>query len=187
MAKNADVVLETNDKGVDELRIGNKTEEVEVSEIVSIADDGKRVQMKLKLSDGRTVDAKDISFGSEEDMLLYEGMATAGMNVEAANALIRQYHADPSVDVGAFVLGTMSAYTYGKYNFSTDELLEQNNADAKLPEALSKMAYDLGRSIAESETARKDAAIKAAVESKPAQERRLGSVTEDINPGDLIL
>ena len=113
-------------------------EEVQIKEVASTQDG----QMTLKLTNGETVNAKDVSYSSSAEALVYEAVADMGVNPATATALIRGY--DGQIPAKAYVLGIKEAYTYGKYNFPASEMSEKAFS-ATLSETQRSTAYKLGQ------------------------------------------
>ena len=113
-------------------------EEVQIKEVASTKDG----QMTLKLTNGETVNAKDVSYSSSAEALVYEAVADMGVNPATATALIKGY--DGQIPAKAYVLGIKEAYTYGKYNFPVSEMSEKAFS-ATLSETQRSTAYKLGQ------------------------------------------
>lgn len=114
-------------------------EEIDIKGVKEISK-GKLV---LELSDGQTIDAKDVSFGNEADALIYEAVAKIGDNIDAtsANQLIAQYKGG---DAMVFARGIAQAYTYGFYRLDKSELFSQYSLADKLTDEQRDFAYELG-------------------------------------------
>lgn len=85
---------------------------VEIQEVASIKD-GK---MMLKLTDGRTVNADDVNYGTESEALVYEAVKEMGATAQAANVFVKGFKAvqEDGVTASAYAHGLSDAYRYGK-------------------------------------------------------------------------
>jgi hypothetical protein len=131
--------FETN---LDGQTLNTKTgDSVNVSEIASIKD-GK---MTLKLDNGETVDADDISFGTEDEGLIYSTVLDMGVNAAVANSLVKNYSPSDKLSARQYALGIKEAYKYGSYGMPINEI-SKNGFAADLSEAQRTHAYNLGKS-----------------------------------------
>lgn len=115
-------------------------EEVNVSEIASI-DNGK---MTLKLENGETVDAEDISFGTEDEGLIYSTVLDMGVNAAVANSLVKNYNPSDKLSAKQYAMGIKEVYKYGSYGMPMSEI-SKNGFAADLSEAQRTHAYNLGK------------------------------------------
>lgn len=115
-------------------------EDVNVTEIASI-DNGK---MTLKLENGETVDADDISFGTEDEALVYSAVLDMGVNAAVANSLVKNYNPSEKLSAQQYALGIKEAYKYGSYGMPINEI-SKNGFAADLTEAQRTHAYNLGK------------------------------------------
>lgn len=85
---------------------------VQIQEVASIKD-GK---MMLKLTDGRTVNADDVNYGTESEALVYEAVKEMGATAQAANVFVKGFKAvqEDGVTASAYAHGLSDAYRYGK-------------------------------------------------------------------------
>ena len=115
-------------------------EDVKVTEIASI-DNGK---MTLKLDNGETVDAEDISFGTEDEAIIYSSVLDMGVNAAIANSLVKYYNPSDKLSAKNYVLGIKEAYKYGAYGMPINEI-SKNGFAADLSEPQRVHAYNLGK------------------------------------------
>ncbi len=74
--------------------------------------------VKVKLDNGKTVDASELSFATSDEALLYEMVARMGdVTPETATALIRNFKATDGVSAQTYALDIPLAYQYGKINY----------------------------------------------------------------------
>ena len=129
-----------------EVNIDGKTvnvktgDEVNVSEIASI-DNGK---MTFKLDNGETVDAEDISFGTEDEGLIYSTVLDMGVNAAVANSLVKNYNPSDKLSAKQYAMGIKEAYKYGSYGMPINEISKKGFA-ADLSVAQRTHAYNLGK------------------------------------------
>ena len=136
-------------------------EEVNVSEIATI-DNGK---MKLKLDNGETVDAEDISFGSEDDNLIYSTVLDMGVNAAVANSLIKNYNPSDKLSAKQYALGIKEAYKYGSYGMPISEISQKGFA-ADLSEPQRVHAYNLGKADAAAKVEKAQSEVEKVVSGK---------------------
>lgn len=116
-------------------------------------------QMTLKLEDGRVVNAKDVSYASQDEALVYEAVSNMGVNASAANVLVNAYHPESGVTAQVYAKGIQEAYTYGKYNIPKQEMLSKGAFSSMLTDYQRRTAYKLGNMFGGKETAKAQAAI----------------------------
>ena len=146
-------------------------EEVSIKEIASIKD-GK---MTLKLEDGRTVDASEISYSSQSEALVYESVASMGINAIAANEIVKAY--DSSISAMAYVRGVEEAFRYGTYNIPMQEMSERGAFSADLTDYQRTVAYRIGQKLGGKTVAQ----AQRSVENKKSttSEKKAGSTEYD--------
>ena len=143
-------------------------EEVKISEIASI-DNGK---MTLKLDNGETVDAEDISFGTEEENLIYSTVLDMGVNAAVANSLVKNYNPSEKLSAKQYVLGIKEAYKYGTYSIPMSEMSKKGFA-ADLSEAQRTHAYNLGKADAKSNVEKAQKEVEKVVSDKSGIEGKV--------------
>ena len=138
--------------------VNTKTgDEVNIAEISSI-DKGK---MTLKLENGETVDASDISFGTKDEALIYSTVLDMGVNVAVANSLVKNYNPSDKLSGEKYALGVKEAYKYGSYGMPISEI-SKNGFAADLSEAQRTHAYNLGKADTASKIEKAQAEVKKA-------------------------
>ena len=108
-AKIADITDKVSD--TESTFVKSTGEEVSISKIASI--DAKSKTMKLELSNGTVVDSSDISYGDENQALLYESVLLMGYDAHTANAIVQGYTASSPTSVEDYLIGTTEAFNYG--------------------------------------------------------------------------
>ena len=129
-------------------------EEVEIQGIASI-ENGK---VKLRTNKGE-VDSKDISFGTDDEALLYE--AVTDMSAEAARNMVEAYDPSAGVSMSDYVHGFKDAYKYGFFGFAETEL-SKGNFTKDLSYTQSHRAYTVGKNAGEAAVKEAQAARTAA-------------------------
>ena len=109
-------------------------------EVEGIAKAGKG-KLTLKLSDGQTVDAADVVFGSDNDAVFYETMARMGVNTEDARKLAQGYAAAENKE--EYTGAVASAYRYGRQGVSF-ESVPGGKVYRSVSEATRKNAHEMG-------------------------------------------
>ena len=127
-------------EGVYEVSTDGKTldkdgNEVNIVGIESTAD-GKLI---LKTKDG-TIDAKNVSFATEADALIYEAVAKLGASPASAWTMIKSFKESDGLSAQEYAQGITLAYKYGKLNYK--------NGLVSLPNQ-SVVAFQKGREDAE--------------------------------------
>ncbi len=160
-----DAVVSTQESGAEvhyEVSEGGQTVLKSSGEAVNIAEiaANKDGQMTLKLGNGSTVAAEDVVFSSESEALIYETVATMGVNAKAANILVNGYKAAQGKGLAADVYahGISEAYRYGKLGIPASQL-EKSDFASKLTPAQQDYAYRQGRKAAGKQVAKQQAAV----------------------------
>lgn len=123
-------------------------EEITIQEIASV----KNGEVMLRLENGETVNAKDVTFRSDDEAVMYQ--LAGEMNAAVANAMVRAYDAKDGLSMEDHARGFHEAYTYGYYGYPMAEM-SQEGFSADLSEEQKLLAYQLGRSSRESDIAEK--------------------------------
>ena len=134
---------------------------VDIVEVASIKD-GK-MMLKVKDADGAesVVSARDVTYASESEALIYEAVAHMGLNAVSANAIVNSYN--PTQDAGAFARGIQEAYRYGRYNFSMNDVYQGGKFLYNLTDKQVQDAYKLGQMQSGADTAVAVAKLKEAI------------------------
>lgn len=123
-------------------------ENVTIDSIESV----KNGKMMLNLSNGETVDAKNISFATKGQALLYSEISKLNVSTEAANEIVNMYKADSGMSEGRYALAAKEAYRYGQYGVPFEQIPTSGLA-VDLSEQQRKILYNLGRTDAINTTA----------------------------------
>lgn len=145
-----------------------------IKEIASIRDGA----VTLRLEDGSQIKAKDLSFGSRGEALVYETVAGMTNDAEAANLLVKEFyriHTQSPAQAQAYVAGIQEAYRFGSINIPMKELLDSDFASG-INVAYRDYAYRMGQHNAGQQIAKKQA---AATQSGVTTEKKAGKVHFD--------
>ena len=136
--------------------------EVTIEDIASM-DNGK---MMLKVNDGaevKEVNAENISFATNEEAILYEGVAQMDIDAASAKAIIGNFEAKSGITAGQYINGAYEAFRYGKYNFAPEEM-SKVGFSADLTEQQKTFAYNLGKNVHITNVDAQESAVKKAIE-----------------------
>lgn len=164
-----------NETGV--TRIKDSNERVSVADVVST----ENGQLKVRLNNNKVVDAKELSFSSPDEALVYEAVANMGVDPASAMSIIKGFDPKGNQAGATYALGMIEAYKYGQLNISE---ISERGFTSMLSEVQRKTAYDLGRIKSRADAAADQAKVDAAVkESKKKQNKpvakRKGEVVYD--------
>ena len=141
----------------------------EIVNIQEVADiqDGK---MTLRLDDGSTVDASEVSYASKDEALIYETVAQMGASVKAANILVKGFQSAEGLTASAYAHGIEEAFRYGKLGIPERELAKSTFA-SKLNAGQQEYVYRQGKKAAGKQVAKEQATVlknRAAAETATA-------------------
>ena len=110
--------------------------------------------VRVKLDNGESVDASELSFATSDEALLYEMVTRMGdVAPQTATALIKNFKATDGVSAQTYALDIPLAYQYGKINYAKG--LE--NLDLTIDQR--QVAFHHGRNYADAEVKAKQTAI----------------------------
>lgn len=130
-------VYTSNDTGA--TRLKNNKQRVNIVGVDSVGKNG----MMLKLSDGSVVDAKDISFSTSDEALVYEAVANMGMSANTAWEIIKGFDSKGNQKGAIYAMGALEAYTYG-HNGVKVEGMSKNGFSSLLSETQKNTANKYG-------------------------------------------
>ena len=132
---------------------------VEIAKISNVDGNGG---MTFRLSDGRTVEASDIQYGTESESVLYESVADLGASAEVSNKLVNTWRENPDgVSAETYAAGMMEAFNYGRYSIPETEM-EQSETIQPLTATQRSTAYQLGKTHGSELVQTKEANIRRA-------------------------
>ena len=151
-------------------------EEVSIKKIKSISNGN----MELELTNGKTVNSKDIKYKSQDEALVYESVLSMGYSADTANAIVNGYNALTGVSASNYLLGVNEAYNYGRIGYP-QESIKSEGFYADLTDAQKRFAYNLGREAAEAETKSAQNAIKKGSNNKTGKVHMTSSMSSMTN------
>ena len=131
--------------------------EVSIKEIASIKNGEMMLRLEDGTEDGSTVKASDVTFGSDEEALLYENVVHMGLNTVTANAFIKGY--DGTISVAEYAGGFHQAYRYGELGIPKAEMNGKGFAP-RLTVAQKDLAYNHGAINAKYNAEKKQSSVK---------------------------
>lgn len=179
-ADNAKAIEETTSENVSETgKTINKTtgEEITIKGVKSV----KNGEMVLETSDGE-VNASDVSYASEDEAIVYEGVAGMDVNAVAAQALINAYTGN--ISGAKYLHGIREAFRYGEYNMPISDMQLSNGFSSELNSAQQNTAYRLGQMFGGKKTAKAEAIVRSLVRGRGNRSRK-GSVTLNVDRSNL--
>lgn len=151
-------------------------EEVTIKKIKSISNGN----MELKLTNGNTVNSKDIKYKSQDEALVYESVLSMGYSADTANAIVNGYNALTGVSASNYLLGVNEAYNYGRIGYP-QESIKSEGFYADLTDAQKRFAYNLGREAADAETKAAKKSIKKGSNNKTGKVHMTSSLSSMTN------
>ncbi|MBE6798797.1 MAG: hypothetical protein E7525_03340 [Ruminococcaceae bacterium] len=149
------------------------TKSGEAVEVVGVvASQNGDMMLKVKNGEGKVenVRAKDISFASQEEALIYSVVDDLGTNAAVAESLIKNFDPADGVSAQTYALGIKEAYTYGKAGIPMNEMSTKGYVmDLTEPQRLH--AYKLGKNDAEVMFAKAQQKINANL-TKPSANKK---------------
>ena len=114
--------------------------------------------LKVETTDGTTVNASDLSFGTKEEALMYEMVARMEVTPETANEIISAFKPSNVEQASRYFSTVPLAYRYGQMGY------EAGLKNVALPDNLKKIAYNRGRmdAIAQDKVKTEKGGIKGA-------------------------
>ena len=127
-------------------------------------------RMVLQTENG-TVDAKDVSYASQSEALVYEAVANLEgiIDTDTANKLSKHLMKLGDVSSDVYAKAIVQAYTYGYYGYGRDAMTGENTLSATLSEKQRNVAYGLGEQYRNAKTDADQAKAATATVQKTAQ------------------
>lgn len=140
--------------------ITESREPVVISSVESISEDG----LTLKMDDGQTVNAKDVTFGSPEESMVYTAVGEVFQNAADANKALNAWR-DAGVNGTAFASALRDGYQKGRNGVDFARIRPKTEA-GKLTQEIRKMAWEAGKASVGADTAKKEAKLKSGTHKK---------------------
>lgn len=129
-------------------------EKVKIAEVASVKD-GK---MMLKLDNGKTVEADDVLYATDDEAHLYQSAQDMQMDAATANSFIKGY--DGSVSTEVYVSAFREAYRKGAYGIAMTET-DRSELSKMIRADQVDLAYKLGEVAAKYAVGAKQAEVDA--------------------------
>ena len=116
----------------------------------------------LELEDGKTIDAKEVSFGTEDEAVLYETVAQVSGSAETANRIMKSYSSVAGkISASDFAAGLRQAYDLGVSGQVAERQLGTYELVGKLPAAVRSAAFNRGKTVGQYKATARQAALEA--------------------------
>lgn len=166
-------------KAAQEAKAPKKSESDE-ERTYSVSDDGatidstgKKVTVKgfssvgskvtLELESGKTIDAKEVSFGTADEAILYETIGQVTGAASTANHILKSYEtaAKEGMSASDFAAGLRQAYDLGVSGQVAERQLSTYELAGKLPAAARSAAFSRGKTVGQYKATTRQAALEA--------------------------
>ena len=138
IAEASESVYEASEDGKTRLKSSGQT--VTIQKIASV----KNGKMTLQLEDGSKVDASEVEYGSADDAIVYETVASLATNAAAANLMLSTYKGS-GVPAQVFAKGMEEAYRYGSVGMPAEQMLDRGSFLDDLTDYQLNTGYELGK------------------------------------------
>ena len=128
--------------------------------------------IKVKLDNGETVSAKELSFSTAEEAAMYNMIARMEVSAETANELLSTFKPTNSSESLQYLTSVPLAYKFGKINY------EAGLEHIKLSEELKRTVYNRGRIDATLETKTNPSATSKGKSQKGTSTKKNGIIFE---------
>ena len=145
-----------------------KDSDVNIESVVSVKGD----DIKVKLDNGETVSAKELSFSAAEEAAMYNMIARMEVSAETANDLLSTFKPTNSSESLQYLTSVPLAYKFGKINY------EAGLEHIKLSEELKRTVYNRGRIDATLETKTNPSATSKGKSQKGTSTKKNGIIFE---------
>ena len=132
----------------------------------------------LELEDGKTVDAKEVSFGTADEAILYETVAQVSGSADTANRILNSYNGvSGEVSASDFAAGLRQAYDLGVSGQVAERQLGTYELAGKLPAAARSAAFNRGKTVGDYKATARQATLEA--RGRQAKGQRKGQLHFD--------
>ena len=124
--------------------------------------------MALETEEGNTIDASEVSYGSQTEALVYEAVSNLEgiIDTNTANKLSKHLLKLGDSSSDGYAKGIEQAYTYGYYGYGRNAMTAENTLSSTLTEKQRNVAYGLGEQYRNARTIAQQALAKSATVSK---------------------
>lgn len=154
--------------------ITESREPVVVSSVESISEDG----LTLKMDDGQTVNAKNVTFGSPEESMVYAAVGEVFQKAEDANRALTAWQ-NTGVSGTAFASALRDGYQKGRSGVDFARIRPKTEA-GKLTQEIRKMAWEAGKASQDADTAKKETKLKSGTHKKAEAGLRVDQSVKDL-------
>ena len=154
--------------------ITESREPVVVSSVESISEDG----LTLKMDDGQTVNAKNVTFGSPEESMVYTTVGEVFQKAEDANRALTAWQ-NTGVSGTAFASALRDGYQKGRSGVDFARIRPKTEA-GKLTKEIRKMAWEAGKASVEADTAKKETKLKSGTHKKAEAGLKVDQSVKDL-------
>ena len=154
--------------------ITESREPVVVSSVESISEDG----LTLKMDDGQTVNAKNVTFGSPEESMVYTAVGEVFQKAEDANKALNAWR-DAGVSGTAFASALRDGYQKGRNGVDFARIRPKTEA-GKLTQEIRKMAWGAGKASQDADTAKKETKLKSGTHKKAEAGLKVDQSVKDL-------
>ena len=155
--------------------ITESREPVVVSSVESISEDG----LTLKMDDGQTVNAKNVTFGSPEESMVYTTVGEVFQKAEDANRALTAWQ-NTGVSGTAFASALRDGYQKGRSGVDFARIRPKTEA-GKLTQEIRKMAWEAGKASQDADTAKKETKLKSGTHKKAEAGLKVDQSVKDLN------
>lgn len=146
-------------------------EEVKITGVSTI----KNGKMMVNLSDGSSTSLDNISLGSNDEAILYEGVLEMGVSAASAQMIIKTYNPSLGMDALNYIRGVQDAVKYGKIGGKA--FLNDGVFTSALPEKLRNDMYRIGEIEEDRNAQNKNKAIEKHIKNNKGSKKVAGTVT----------
>lgn len=154
--------------------ITESREPVVVSSVESISEDG----LTLKMDDGQTVNAKNVTFGSPEESMVYTAVGEVFQKAEDANRALTAWQ-NTGVSGTAFASALRDGYQKGRSGVDFARIRQKTEA-GKLTQEIRKMAWEAGKASQDADTAKKETKLKSGTHKKAEAGLKVDQSVKDL-------
>lgn len=146
-------------------------EEVKITGVSTI----KNGKMTVNLSDGSSTSLDNISLGSNDEAILYEGVLEMGVSAASAQMIIKSYNPSLGMNALNYIRGVQDAVKYGKIGGKA--FLNDGVFTSALPEKLRNDMYHIGEIEEDINARNKNKAIEKLIKNNKGSKKVVGTVT----------
>lgn len=154
--------------------ITESREPVVVSSVESISEDG----LTLKMDDGQTVNAKNVTFGSPEESMAYTAVGEVFQKAEDANRALTAWQ-NTGVSGTTFASALRDGYQKGRSGVDFARIRPKTEA-GKLTQEIRKMAWEAGKASQDADTAKKETKLKSGTHKKAEAGLKVDQSVKDL-------